>query len=448
MTASRARAARTRSPAAARRRTTCSKGGKGRDRIFGGGGDDTIRARRGGRDRVDCGPGDDTVYVTKRLDRVRNCEESGGTGEEAEFCRWRFSPRWSWRRRRWRTFPTRSGRRPWTTYTELHLGTQSPTRPRRRGRSPTTRGGEHCSSTRPAGARRPRTLRQRRHPAELDGVRGAHVCRRGRTVSTRWQVSTGRPDVTIARARLGDQVERQRRDERPAVQDRGSTRASCRPRTMTARPRSIGGERLRGLHPSRYDVNGDGVFNLLDFACDYRVNVTDPRRVGPAGSPDAPGPADRLLGATSTTRRSRRRQRLRSTTSPAGTSSTTTTTRSTTSSTATAPARPRTPTPRPTTATAIGSCPNCTVDPLRVGDSFVADVNRFAAAIIYATDNGMLVVQEALGTLNNSASPATPSITPTSTASPSIASAADEAAQHNNWPSACRTTILVNSVTQ
>ena len=51
-----------------------------------------------------------------------------------------------------------------------------------------------------------------------------------------------------------------------------------------------------------------------------------------------------------------------------------------------------------------GSCPNCMSMPLRVGDSFIADVNRFAQAVIYATDNGVLVIQEALGTLNNARS--------------------------------------------
>ena len=50
------------------------KGGKGRDRLFGGDGDDTIRARRGGRDRINCGAGKDTVFITKRSDRARNCE--------------------------------------------------------------------------------------------------------------------------------------------------------------------------------------------------------------------------------------------------------------------------------------------------------------------------------------------------------------------------------------
>ena len=51
------------------------RGGRGRDRIFGGAGDDTIHAAHGGRDRIDCGPGTDTVYITKRLDKARNCED-------------------------------------------------------------------------------------------------------------------------------------------------------------------------------------------------------------------------------------------------------------------------------------------------------------------------------------------------------------------------------------
>src|SRR5205823_4087597 len=48
----------------------------------------------------------------------------------------------------------------------------------------------------------------------------------------------------------------------------------------------------------------------------------------------------------------------------------------------------------------LGTCPNCMVLPLRVGESFIADANRFAQAVLYATDTGADVVQEALGTLN------------------------------------------------
>ena len=41
--------------------------------------------------------------------------------------------------------------------------------------------------------------------------------------------------------------------------------------------------------------------------------------------------------------------------------------------------------------------------PVRVGDSFVADVNSFAQGVVFAVDSGAAVVQEALGTYNQSA---------------------------------------------
>ena len=97
----------------------------------------------------------------------------------------------------------------------------------------------------------------------------------------------------------------------------------------------------------------------------------------------------------------------------------------------------------------VGACPNCMVIPLRVGDSFVADVEPLRAghdlrrrqrrrtssrrrsarsttrtlarkAVDYAYEHGVTV----------------------------IASAADEAAQHHNWPSTLPHVIIVNSVTQ
>jgi subtilisin family serine protease len=51
----------------------------------------------------------------------------------------------------------------------------------------------------------------------------------------------------------------------------------------------------------------------------------------------------------------------------------------------------------------IGTCPKCTFIPLRVGESFVTDVNEFAKAVVYAVDNKAQVVQEALGTVDNTA---------------------------------------------
>src|SRR3989440_387259 len=49
----------------------------------------------------------------------------------------------------------------------------------------------------------------------------------------------------------------------------------------------------------------------------------------------------------------------------------------------------------------VTECPNCMFMPMRVGDSFIADINAFAQAVIYGVDNGISVLQEALGTINN-----------------------------------------------
>ncbi|HLW17180.1 MAG TPA: S8 family serine peptidase, partial [Actinomycetota bacterium] len=95
----------------------------------------------------------------------------------------------------------------------------------------------------------------------------------------------------------------------------------------------------------------------------------------------------------------------------------------------------------------ITECPNCMFMPLRVGDSFIADINAFAQAVIYGVDNGISVLQEALGTINNS-----------SFAQAAVdyayhngvlvdASEADEAAGHHNYPAALNHTMVVNSVT-
>ncbi|MCB0874781.1 MAG: hypothetical protein KDB46_01140 [Solirubrobacterales bacterium] len=95
----------------------------------------------------------------------------------------------------------------------------------------------------------------------------------------------------------------------------------------------------------------------------------------------------------------------------------------------------------------VGSCPNCMGVYLRVGDSFVADVNRFGAAVTYATDNDVQIVQEALGTLNNSSLAREAVDYAYRHGVTVMASAADEAAQHNNWPSSLPHVIVANSVT-
>ena len=50
----------------------------------------------------------------------------------------------------------------------------------------------------------------------------------------------------------------------------------------------------------------------------------------------------------------------------------------------------------------IGVCPRCQIVPLRVWDTFVVDTNNFAQAVLYAADNGIEVVEGAVGGLFNS----------------------------------------------
>ena len=99
-----------------------------------------------------------------------------------------------------------------------------------------------------------------------------------------------------------------------------------------------------------------------------------------------------------------------------------------------------------TSAGETGSCPNCTVLPLRVGESFIADVNRFAEATIYATDRGVSVIQEALGTYNDPVFARQAIDYAYGHGVTVIASAADEAAEHHNQPGALPHTIVVNAV--
>jgi hypothetical protein len=51
----------------------------------------------------------------------------------------------------------------------------------------------------------------------------------------------------------------------------------------------------------------------------------------------------------------------------------------------------------------IGVCPHCQVMPIRIWDTFVSDANTFALGIVYATDNGAKVVEGANGSLYHSA---------------------------------------------
>jgi len=49
----------------------------------------------------------------------------------------------------------------------------------------------------------------------------------------------------------------------------------------------------------------------------------------------------------------------------------------------------------------IGACANCMTMPIRVGQSFVADVNAFAQAVVFAVDSGAALVQEGPQVVDN-----------------------------------------------
>lgn len=93
-----------------------------------------------------------------------------------------------------------------------------------------------------------------------------------------------------------------------------------------------------------------------------------------------------------------------------------------------------------------GTCPNCRILVLRVGDSFIADVNAFAQAVLFATDTGATLIQSALGTMNNSrfAQEAVDYAYHRGVAL--IASAADESAGHHNQPSELEHASVFNAI--
>jgi Subtilase family len=96
----------------------------------------------------------------------------------------------------------------------------------------------------------------------------------------------------------------------------------------------------------------------------------------------------------------------------------------------------------------VGACPSCTVLPVRVGESFIAEGNDFARGVLFAVDSGASVLQEALGSIDITTTAAQAISYANAHGVPVIASAADEEAEHHNEPGDLPGTIVVNSVTQ
>jgi hypothetical protein len=299
---------------------------------------------------------------------------------------------------------------------------------------------------------------------ELCGVRGMSVvdaatvqpsgtCAHG-AVHTAWQLTTGRPDVAIAVLDSGVEWNNQgaMTDLRAKIR---LNQGELPPPRHDLATSLVPGLQCSSFQPASgrdYDVNRDGVFNVLDYACDSRVaavvNGTRPPsarhdlRHGPAEfltpedlilafsdgiDDDGNGFADDIAGWNflddnndpfDDVQYGHGTGELRDSGAEANNGGD------------------------------LGTCPNCMVLPLRVGESFITDANRFAQAALYATDSGVDVIQEALGTINAPLFARQAIEYAYHHGVTVIASAADEAAEHHNQPGSLPDAIVVNSVTK
>jgi hypothetical protein len=255
------------------------------------------------------------------------------------------------------------------------------------------------------------------NPQEFFGSKGS-------STNLAWEVTTGRPDVVIA---VTDSGIRWDEDRTNLVNKFFLNRGEL----------PIPGGSTKGGTVPQHDANADGVFNVADYASDARVRDTggdeneliDPgdlvRAFSDGVDDDGNGYVDDISGwdffegdndpnddvdyghGTGESEDS------------AG----------------------------ETETNLDPQCPNCMLMEMRVGDSFVADTNHFAEATIYATDNGASVIQSALGTLNHTSFAQAAADYAWNHGVLFVASAADEAAGHHNFPSALNHTMVVNSAT-
>src|SRR4051794_18243668 len=118
---------------------------------------------------------------------------------------------------------------------------------------------------------------------ELGGVRGAWVVDRDRNAPQAWATTTGRPDVSIAVLDSGIMWNNL---GKPAGQVRFKIRLNAGELPLPRADRAKATDPLisncaaLAARAGKRDINGDGVFNVLDYACDSRVNPDPPNGVG------------------------------------------------------------------------------------------------------------------------------------------------------------------------
>ncbi|MFK8003445.1 MAG: S8 family serine peptidase [Polyangiales bacterium] len=93
-----------------------------------------------------------------------------------------------------------------------------------------------------------------------------------------------------------------------------------------------------------------------------------------------------------------------------------------------------------------GFCPSCRILMVRVGDSFIADVQDYAQGVVFSTDSGAAVIQEALGTINHTTFMRRATDYAYDNGVLIIASAADENSYHHNMPGTANHTLYIHAI--
>jgi len=93
-----------------------------------------------------------------------------------------------------------------------------------------------------------------------------------------------------------------------------------------------------------------------------------------------------------------------------------------------------------------GVCPRCRVLPVRIGDSFVVDANHFARGVVFAVKAGASVIAAAVGSYNNTPAARQAIDFAYEHGVAVIASAADEFSYHHNYPSVNDHALYVNAI--
>jgi hypothetical protein len=94
----------------------------------------------------------------------------------------------------------------------------------------------------------------------------------------------------------------------------------------------------------------------------------------------------------------------------------------------------------------IGQCPNCAVLPVRIGDTFVTDGSRVAMGIAYAVDRGAIAVNLSVGALTNPDAAIAAAAWARKSGASIVGAAGDENAYHHNFPAMMDGILYVHSI--